>query len=117
MALTLVKVYNQLEFNVKGSHGVKEALYKVTFDASYPTAGEAFDPTADLTTNFTTVYGVIPMMYGADTPVTIGYLVAWDPFNSKLQVFSSAGDGDPFDEEGNTDDLSALTCYVLIKGI
>jgi len=114
MALTLALVYNQLDNNLIGNQGVKEALYTATFDSSYATGGEAFDPTSDLATDFTTVYGVFC------TPVspasTITYLPVWDAANSKIMLFNSAGDGDAFDEAG-ADDASAFVCYVLIKGV
>lgn len=88
---------------------------RVAFDASYPTGGEAFDPTDDLTDDFNTVLGVF---LNNREPVADagGYVPAWDATNSKILVFEAGADAAALDEVANTTDLSALTCDVLIVG-
>ena len=54
MALTITQTKNELDANfLSGNMPMRFAVGSVAFDTSYPTGGESFDPTADLTNDGT----------------------------------------------------------------
>lgn len=110
MALTVVEPNPHAGANVIGNRRARVAV--VTFDDSYPTGGEAFDPNA---------YGLIgkPEMvladvraFGADTTTTL--VVRYDRVNEKLQAFQQNGSTGALTEVPDTCDLSTLVVALLI---
>jgi len=83
---------------------------KVTFDSSYPTGGESL-----AASDFQGLVQIDGLIVHSANLAT--YRVIWDETNSKLKVFveNSSGDGSE-DEEGNTDNISTLTCLVQVQG-
>lgn len=88
MALTFAKVSDAV--GVQGT--IRETFYDVTFDASYPTGGEAIAPNE---------VGLGTVIHGAEVigqrltsgAATTAYVVSWDFIAKKLQVFSTASSG------------------------
>tara|TARA_R100000231_G_scaffold88704_3_gene67161 strand:- start:626 stop:937 length:312 start_codon:yes stop_codon:yes gene_type:complete len=78
---------------------------KVTFDASYPTGGEALDLTAYVS-NIETVH----------VEVSGGFVFQYDRTNKKLKAFEAGGDGDALDEVDNATNLSTVVTYVTVTG-
>ena len=84
-------------------------LFKVTFDSSYPTAGEAF--TAALC-GLSEIVAVIPIPRASTTTFSgTAHVVSFNPSTNKLQAFDFAGV-----EVVNATDLSALIFDVLVLG-
>lgn len=79
---------------------------EVTFDASYPTGGELFDPLPVIGKG-KTIVAVLPVVVG-------GRIVQWDRANGKLQVFEDAGSAGPLREVPDATDLLALVAEVTI---
>ena len=72
---------------------IRETFYDITFDAAYPTGGEAVDP-GDV--GLAAIFGLDPN-YGqglaSGVAATSAYVLTWDQVNGKLQVFTTAGSG------------------------
>jgi hypothetical protein len=107
MALTVTESLNQLDLNVIGNAGLRFWVGTATFDSSYVTGGEAFDPTA-LSAAFTTVHGVFCAPHKAAGSVNVYH---WDDTNSTI-IANTAGA-----QVANGVDLSAETVYVLVVGV
>lgn len=92
---------------IEGQRKVWEGT--VTFDSSYPTGGEAFDPTSSL--GFVVVDSVI--VEPAD-----GYVFEWDSANSLILAYwvDTTTDGAPLAEVVNATDLSSVVAKVTVKG-
>lgn len=90
--------------DVWGSHQVRWAT--VTFDASYPTGGEAVTA-ADF--QLAELKNVLVAAPSIDDEALNSAL--WDAANSKILVVDAAGA-----QEGNTTDLSATTVEVIALG-
>jgi hypothetical protein len=104
MALTI----SNEDRRISGDRVVIDA--KIGFDDSYPTNGEAL-----AASDFQGLIQIDNLIvHSANLAM---YRVIWDETNSKLKVFveNSGGDGAE-DEEGNTDDISTLTCLVHVIG-
>lgn len=88
MALTFAKVSDAV--GVQGT--IRETFYDVTFDASYPTGGEAIAPNE--VGLGTIIHGaeVIGQRLTSGAPTT-SYVLSWDFIAKKLQVFTTAGSG------------------------
>jgi len=86
MALTFTPVYDAQATNGR----FRENVYDITFDSSYPTAGE---PVAALDVGLNTLYGldVLGVSSVAGTAKTSEYVFVFDFKNSKFQAFGSAG--------------------------
>lgn len=111
MALTIVEHGNTKD----GPNVLQFAGMLVTFDALYPTGGEAFDPTDDLSRDFNTVLGVICQPQ-EDAAGGGGYCVRYDATGDTLMVYEAGADGAALDEVADTTDLSALTVAVFVWG-
>lgn len=112
MSLTIAKVAGA--DTVFGNKRVK--VRDVTFDDSYPTAGESLTA-ADV--GLKKIQWVVPCGVASDsdgTGGTLGVAVRYDHSSSKLQAFESAGDGDSFDEVGSTNSLANYTVRLMIFG-
>lgn len=88
--------------------GQSEHLYigTIALDSSYPTGGEAIDPSANTRFDYLNAKG------GGTTASGLGYGFEWDAANQKLVV--TIGDNDnaadaPGVQVPNTTDLSAIT--------
>jgi hypothetical protein len=87
------------------------AIVTVTFDSSYATGGEAFDPAS---------YGIAgkpAAVIVAPRPLTSsGYVVQYDRVNAKLMVLwvDTTVDGAALAEVANTTNLSTLVVDVII---
>lgn len=107
MALTVSAPYPAAD--VWGARRV--ALVTATFDSSYATGGEAFDPAS---------YGIVgtPFMVLAEPrPGTADtYVVRYDSANKKLMAFwvDTTVDGAALAEVASTTNLSALVVDVLV---
>jgi hypothetical protein len=88
----------------------KVAQKKVTFDASYPTGGEAVTPAS---------VGLTYIDYVRASPLS-DYRISWDRTNSKLKVFwgdnNNASDSAGV-EVADTTDLSGLVAYLEFVGV
>jgi hypothetical protein len=82
MALTFTEVKR---INMKNAGGIREAIYDITFDASYVTGGWAI-AAADF--KMTALYGLQPM---GSQVAAAGVAYGYDPLNSKLLAWKSNG--------------------------
>ena len=98
MALTVEQLGRT---NVTGNR-ITVAL-KITFDASYPTNGEALDLN---TSNIETVH----------VEVSGGFVFQYDRTNKKLKAFEAGADGDALDEVDNATNLSTVVTYLTVTG-
>lgn len=96
MALTVDRIANSVFGNKK------VAIAKITFDSSYPTGGEALNP-SDLGLAF------VDALF---TDGAMGYGVKYDIANKKLMAYGSTAGTQVTD----TTNLSALVVYVLAIG-
>lgn len=103
MALALV---GQAEAGAKPIAPTFVDRVEVTFDASYPTGGELFDPLPIIGKGKTLV--AIPPV------VKAGQIVQWDRANGKLQVFEDAGAAGALREVPDTTDLATLVVELAI---
>lgn len=103
MALVLVA---QTEAGAKPIAPTFVDRVEVTFDASYPTDGEAFDPLPTIGKGKTVV--AIPAV------IALGRIVQWDRTNAKLKVFEDAGSAGALREVPDTTDLSSLIVELFI---
>jgi hypothetical protein len=101
---------DQIKFSTAGQ--TKLVVKKVTFDSSYPTGGEPLTA-SDL--GLSTVLAAWP-------GPSAGYVFEYDITNAKLKAYrqkdpAAAGGADiALPEVGNTTDLSAVSCYMLVLG-
>lgn len=88
----------------------RAAIAKITFDSSYPTGGEAFDPSQ------LGIEGKPAMVICSPRPgASTTFIVQYDRANKKLMVFEQSGvDDAPFDEVDDTTNLSTLVVDVLV---
>ena len=91
--------------------GLKQAVYTLAWDSSYPTGGEALDLTAD----FTYVYGItfVGNDTSADNTFTFNAILpasttACTSSNTLMQAWLGGTTDAVFEEEGNTTNLSAI---------
>jgi hypothetical protein len=91
--------------------GIKQAIYSVAWDSSYPTGGEPLDCTDE----FTYVYGIV--FAGNDTSADNTYTfnallpaatTACTTSNTLIQVWNGGTTDAIFEEEGNATNLSAI---------
>lgn len=76
----------------------------IAFDSSYPTGGEALDPSNIARLEFASIQG------GGTTATGLGYVFNWDTVNQKVVVvWGNAGTASVLPEVTNATDLSALT--------
>lgn len=107
MALTVSAPYPAAD--VWGTRHI--AMVTATFDASYATGGEAFDPAS---------YGIIGTPFAVLASVRPGtdnaYVVQYDRTNKKLMAFwvDTTVDGAPLQEVASTTDLSSLVVDLVI---
>lgn len=90
--------------------------YEVTFDDSYPTAGESLTA-SDV--GLRVIEDVFPEGIASNsdgTGGTLGAPVRYDYSSAKLQAFESAADGDPLDETGSTNSLANYMVQVTFLG-
>ena len=80
MALTFTEVKR---INYKYSGGFRQALYDITFDASYATGGWSVTPA---NVGMTTIYGLIAL---GPHVAAAGAQFGWDPVNSKILAYKS----------------------------
>lgn len=94
---------------------IRYKIVNITFDSSYPTAGEALTPA---TLGFSKVYAVVDCgPAGNATPITRRVTVVYDDVNSKLQAYSSVATGTEFEAEvANGTDLSSVVQRVIVYG-
>lgn len=92
-------------------------IVNLTFDASYLTGGEVL--TAAMM-GWSYVFGAITLTHPANSAGTLALptVVKRNTAGTSLtlQPLESAGDGDPMDEAGSTNDLSAFTGMFLVLG-
>jgi hypothetical protein len=100
-----------------GAHARQAALVRVTFDSSYPTGGESFDPKELV--GFTPAAVFLSPRYASGATGSGGYVFQYDYTNKKILVFeqtdpAAAGGADvALVEVDNTQDLSATVLDVL----
>ncbi len=88
--------------------------FTITFDSSYPTAGEPLTA-ADL--GCKVVFAVIPCGAFRNTDATLGIVVSYDHANSKLVAYwGNAGSVSGMPEVASTTDLSTYSGRVLVIG-
>ena len=107
MALTFTRTAHVVEGSLSVWYG------SVTFDSSYPTAGESATAA-----NFglTEIYHLTLTPDQGDS-ATEFWGVSWDKSADKIKVYGGAGaTTTAFDEAANTDDLSAFVVYVRAAG-
>lgn len=102
MALTVATTRT----NVMGDQRVVYGT--ITFDASYPTGGEAFDK-ADIGL---TRLDWISFNHGED-----GYVFHWDAANEKVLIFESGTASAGLDEQDDTGDMSAVVVEFQAFGV
>jgi hypothetical protein len=111
MALTISAEYwREVTRAAVGPAPKQRAIYQVTFDASYPTGGEAADFTS--LAPFSAVDCVL--VHGSDS--ANGYVPQWDAANSKLMMYEAGADAAALDEVADMTDLSAETVLVEVIG-
>jgi len=113
MALSFAKVSDAV--GVQGT--IRETFYDVTFDASYPTGGEAIAPNE---------VGLGTIIHGAEvighrltsgTPTT-AYVVLWDYVSGKLQVFVTGTAADTvLNEVANATNLATRIFRIRFVGV
>ena len=118
MALTVTAVRTPNQDNHEGSFmGLRGRVVDITFDSSYLTTGEVLTAA---TLGWTYVFGAVVLTHPTNTAGTLGLptVVRANSTNSQLtfQPLESAGDGDPMDEAGSTNDLSAFTGRFIVLG-
>ena len=86
----------------------KVATVDITFDASYPTGGEALTPA---TLGFVTLTRV-------DIDPGDGYVFEYDYANEKVLAYwvDTSTDGAPLAQVGNTTDLSSVVARAAVTG-
>lgn len=107
MALTLTQVERRTVFGDRRVH-----IFDVTWDSAYATGGESLTA-ADLGLSRVDLVLCEPTV-AADGLTS--YQTAYSRANETLQLFNSAGDGDPFDEAG-TDDVSTYITRIMAIGV
>lgn len=87
-------------------------LFRVTFDASYPTGGEVLSLAAAGVADASNA----SYFFSQRAPITGAYQFIYDRTNDKLLVFveEAVAAGGPLVEAGNTTDLSALVVDILV---
>ena len=87
-------------------------LFQVTFDASYPTGGEALGLSAAGVADKSNAR----YFFQQRAPLTVGYSFVYDRANDKLVVFwvDTTVDGAALAQVADTTDLSALIVDVLV---
>lgn len=118
MALTVANVSTPNSEMHEGEFaGLKARIVDITFDSSYVTTGEVLTATS---LGWTYVFGAIALTHPANAAGTLGLptVVKKNTAGSQLtfQPLESAGDGDPMDEAGSTNDLSAFTGRFVVLG-
>jgi len=78
---------------------------KITFDASYPTGGEALDLTA-----------YVNNIETAMVETSGGFVFGYDRTNKKLKAFEAGADGDALDEVDNATNLSTVVTFITVTG-
>jgi len=78
---------------------------KITFDASYPTSGEALDLTA-----------YVNNIETAMVETSGGFVFGYDRTNKKLKAFEAGADGDALDEVDNATNLSTVVTFITVTG-
>lgn len=84
----------------------------ITWDSSYATGGESLTP-AMLGLHALDLVLAEPTVGGSSD--VLAYVSAYNRGTETLQLFNSAGDGDPLDEAGN-DDVSTYTTRLIAIG-
>lgn len=94
---------------------LKYQVRTVTFDNSYPTAGEALTA-ADLgLSDIIALFDLGPAV--ASTPITRKVDLRYDDVNAKLQAYGSVAVATEFEAEtANTTDLSTVINRILVLG-
>lgn len=94
---------------------VKYQIRDITFDSSYPTAGE---PMVSTDVGLMDIMAIVDLgPAGNVTPLTRRVTVVWDDVNNKLQAYSSVATGTEFEAEvANATNLSTVVQRVLIIG-
>lgn len=94
---------------------VKYQIRVLTFDNSYPTAGEPLTP-ADL--GLTDILAIIDLGPAvASTPITRRVALKYDDVNQKIQSYGSVAVATEFEAEtANTTDLSTVINRVMVFG-
>ena len=100
-------------------HGVigdlKYQIRVITFDSSYPTAGESLTPANVQLSDIIAVIDLGPAV--ASTPITRRVGLSYDDVNQKLQAYGSVASATEFEAEvANTTNLSTVINRVLILG-
>jgi hypothetical protein len=83
------------------------------FDDDYTTNGEGLTP-ANVGMSVIDHLSLTPDTIGDSG--TVSYLPVYDKSANKILLFNSAGDGDPLDEAGSSDDASDFFIYVAAWG-
>ena len=111
MAVTK-EIHNDLAYNI-GSGKLATAVIDFTMSAEYPSGGEPFAPTADLTYDFGTVLAV-----NCEPKTSIGaiYVHMWEHTTKKIIAYEESGDEGLLTLEGAGGDLSAHIVRVTVVG-
>ncbi len=104
MALTLTEIKSGVQGDL--AYWIGSALW----DSAYATSGESFTAA---NAGLSEIYFLHLIMDPQST--TSGYFPVWDKSASKILLFNSAGDGDPFDEAG-TDNIATEITYIKAEG-
>lgn len=111
MALTVLPVTGEKPF-VKGNRD--DAVFTITFDSSYPTAGE---PLTAATLGFKKLREVRAHGPFRNTDGTLGIVVSYDHTNAKLLAYwGNAGSVSGMPEVASTTDLSTYSGRITVTG-